>query len=88
MKAVYDALLCAPGMEDTVKVDLRLTRKVVLFLANAIEKGLANKGQAHDLLALSNEVSPAELMEISSGILERAGLSGMNQKLRALSSAK
>ncbi len=43
MEVVYDTLLCIPGMNDQVKVDLKLSRKNVLLLSQAVERGLGLK---------------------------------------------
>lgn len=83
LKAVFDTLMSAPGMEDQVKIDLRISRKVALFMVTVIEKGLeAKKTSGNDLLSLSSEVSAAELESISKGILEKSGLSAMHLKLQ------
>ena len=35
---VYDTILSIPGMNDTVKIDLRISRKNVLLLNHVIER--------------------------------------------------
>ena len=37
---VYDTLLASPEMNETVKIDLRVSRKTVLLLSGVIERGL------------------------------------------------
>lgn len=37
---VFDTILSTPGMGETVKIDLKMTRKNVLLLSNVIERGL------------------------------------------------
>lgn len=84
MKMVYDTLLSSPGMEQAIRIDLKLDRKTALFLVTAIERGLANEAaRQNDLLALSTEVTQDELSQIAGGILEKAGLYDMHRKLEA-----
>jgi len=40
---VYDTILSIPGMNDTVKIDLKISRKNVLLLNRVIERGLTLK---------------------------------------------
>lgn len=82
IKMVYDTLLSAPGMEQNVKVDLKLNRKTALFLVTAIERGLGTVDiRQNDLITLSEQVTGEELQQIASDILEKAGLSEMHRKL-------
>ena len=37
---VYETLLSIPGMNEKIKIDLRIARKNVLFLSKIIERGL------------------------------------------------
>ena len=40
---VYETILSIPGMNDTVKIDLKISRRNVLLLNNVIERGLTAK---------------------------------------------
>ncbi len=40
---IYDTVLSIPGMNETVKIDLRIPRKNVLLLLKVIERGLLIK---------------------------------------------
>ncbi len=51
---VYDAILSIPGMNDTVKIDLRISRKNVLLLKHGIERGLVVKDDEKNERLLSN----------------------------------
>ena len=53
---VYETLLSSPGMNDAVKVDLRIPRKMVLLLTKAIELGLTLAGDTtqNGLLAITD----------------------------------
>ena len=40
---VYDTILSIPGMNETVKIDMRISRKNVLLLNSVIKRGLNSK---------------------------------------------
>lgn len=83
---LYETLLSAPGMNDVVKLNLKLPRKSVLLLAKVIEKGLQKKpGEAIEgLMQAAGEGSMESLQQISAELLTKAGLSDMSQKLQTL----
>jgi hypothetical protein len=49
---VYDTILSIPGMNETVKIDMKISRKNVLLLNSVIKRGLSAKGddKSSDLL--------------------------------------
>ncbi len=77
---LYETLLSAPGMNDVVKLDLRIPRKNVLLRAKVIEKGLQTKPveSLEGLLRAAGEGSQEALQQISSELLHKAGMSDMN----------
>ncbi|MGN7785863.1 hypothetical protein ACTJIJ_15150 [Niabella sp. 22666] len=83
---LYETLLSTPGMNDVVKLDLRISRKGVLLLVNVIQKGLLV--ESSDPLALllkaAGNDSRQGLDQVSLELLEKAGLSEMNKKLTSL----
>lgn len=82
VKWVYDTVLSAPGMEDLVKIDFRISRKTVLLLAQVIERGLQVKGNG-----LPESVSPdilEELRTLSGNCLEKAGMTDFAEKVNKL----
>jgi hypothetical protein len=83
---VYETLLSSPGMNDAVKIEMRIPRKMVLLLTKVIESGLAIKNEdAHDgLLSIADKGTLEELKNISVDILRKAGLTEMNEKLNSL----
>ena len=86
MAHVYDTLLCSPGMEEIVKIDLRISRKTILILSHAIQKGAASQEKA-GLPSLPENVEKeyAQLLDdIASDCLQKAGLQVLSQKLKAL----
>lgn len=79
MEKVYDTLLCVPGMNEAVKVDLRLPRRSVLMLAQVIERGL----ETHTVKAGEKE----ELHQVVTDCLSKAGLTELSAKLKKLISS-
>jgi hypothetical protein len=82
---VFETLLSSPGMNDDVKISLRIPRKNVLLLAKLIDVGLSAKDLHESGLfsAVDGETTEA-LKEISSELLNKAGLTEMSQKLDGL----
>lgn len=83
---LYETLLSTPGMNDVVKLDLRISRKGVLLLVKVLQKGLqldANDPLAILLKAAGND-SKQGLDQVCLDLLEKAGLSEMNKKLTCL----
>ncbi|MDI5887613.1 hypothetical protein [Flavobacterium yafengii] len=82
---VFDTILSTPGMNEMVKIDLKISRKNVLLLNHVIERGLTLENDATGLLgSLSAEVM-TELKKLSEECLQKAGLVELNQKLVILS---
>lgn len=86
LSLLYETLLSAPGMNEVVKIDLRISRKNVLLLAKVIEKGLRTKpGETVEgLVRTAGEESLHSLQQIGSDLLFKAGLTEMNEKLLSL----
>ncbi len=87
---VYDTILSIPGMSETVKIDLKISRKNVLLLSSVIERGLSIKDgeKPSDLL---NSVPPENLQELKAlagECLHKAGLIELSEKLNALGNGK
>lgn len=82
---IYETLLSIPGMNEKIKIDLRIPRKNVLFLSKIIERGLSTSEVNDKSLGVLETVSSETLQElvlISGEILEKAGLTEMNEKLK------
>ena len=83
---IYEALLCVPGMNDNVKIDLKITRKNVLLLTQLIDRGLSGKS-GESGTGMAEAVAKESLDEIKVVIhefLEKAGLVDLDKKLRSL----
>ncbi|SEK60521.1 hypothetical protein SAMN05661044_00665 [Olivibacter domesticus] len=82
---IIDTILSIPGMNDPVKIDLKMSRKQVLLLSNVIARGLNGKDeQADGLLESLSSESKGELELLSAECLQKAGLTELYEKLRAL----
>ena len=84
---VYETLLASPGMNESVKISLNLSRKNVLLLAKVLEMGLANKeaNGEQGIVGVAGKDAFADLTAVSDELLSKAGLQEMNSKLVALS---
>jgi hypothetical protein len=87
---VYDTILSIPGMNETVKIDLKMSRKNVLLLNSVIERGLTAKDDDKSSNLLNNvpEESLKELRAIASDCLQKAGLIELSEKLNMLGNGK
>ncbi len=87
---VYDTILSIPGMNETVKIDMRISRKNVLLLNSVIKRGLLSKDDDKSLNLLAN--IPAETLQelnaFAEDCLTKAGLIELSEKLNSLSATK
>ncbi|MDQ6763139.1 MAG: hypothetical protein M3015_11005 [Bacteroidota bacterium] len=85
---VYDTILSIPGMNETVKIDMRISRKNVLLLNSIIKRGLAAKDddKSSNLFESIPPETLQELQVIADDYLTKAGLTELSEKLKALSS--
>ena len=83
---IYETLLSSPGMNDVVKVDIRIPRKSVLLLVKAIERGMSDapKELNDSLIKVAGNNSIEVLQQINNDLLQKAGLSELNEKLLSL----
>ena len=77
-------------MNETVKIDLRISRKNVLLLNRVITKGLlaGNTDTEHGLLSSVPEENLSQLKIIAEDLLQKAGLIELSVKLEELSKCK
>jgi hypothetical protein len=86
---VFDTILSIPGMNEAVRIDVRISRKNVLLLTHVIEQGLSEKGEGKGgIFASAPEEARAELRDLSSDFLQKAGLVELSEKLKALNPGK
>jgi hypothetical protein len=86
MAQVYETLLCSPGMNEAVKVDVKISRKTVLLLNSVIERGLSKDSEQSGLLELVPNESIDELKAFSEECLSKAGLKELSEKMKNLHS--
>lgn len=84
---LLDTVLSIPGMSETVKIDLKISRKNVLLLSYFIEQGLLLEKDDSSLMGIVSEESLTDLKNISDECLQKASLVELNQKLQTLSHA-
>jgi len=88
---VYDTILSIPGMNETVKIDLKISRRNVLLLNSVIERGLTVKDadeKSSNLLDVVSKETLQELSDLSDDCLKKAGLTELSEKLNGLKSGK
>ncbi len=83
---IYETILSIPGMNDSIKVGIQIPRKNVWLLSKVIERGLTAKDtdDKSSLLEMLNKETMVALMEVAGQLIEKAGLSAMNEKLQSI----
>jgi hypothetical protein len=86
LEKVYETLLSVPGMNDAVKMDLKIPRKTVLLLTEVLRKGMSK--EIHNQgFGMADSISEPALKELDALILEcieKAGLTELSGRLRGL----
>lgn len=87
---VFDTILSIPGMNEVVKIDLKISRKNVLLLNHVIARGLSATGEEKvgNLLGIVPKENLADLHSIADDCLQKAGLVELSEKLNGLSVSK
>lgn len=85
---IYDTILSIPGMNEIVKIDLRISRKNVLLLSHLIDHGLSTVGKEETASLLSSVSTEClnELKTISDDCLEKSGLQDLSERLNSFKS--
>ncbi len=82
---VYETVLSIPGMNEGVKIDVKINRKAVLLLHSVVTTGLnAKEGETGELLKLLPADTVEELKTLNEDFLKKAGLTELSEKLRGL----
>lgn len=83
---IYETVLSIPGMNDLVKIELRITRKNVLLLSKVIERGLrvGDDKDSATVLSVVQQETLQELSAIPTEFLKKAGLTETNEKLELI----
>ena len=84
---VFDTILSIPGMNEVVKIDLKISRKNVLLLNHVIRRGLSAKDDEKSSVLLTSipEENLQELKQFGDECLQKAGLIELSEKLSTLS---
>jgi len=86
---LYDTILSIPGMSETVKIDLKISRKNVLLLTRVIELGLMKRPENDgSIFTVIPDENLRELKSISDDCLQKAGLMELSEKLRIFKPGK
>lgn len=83
---LYDTILSIPGMNDEVKIHLKISRKNLLLLNKVIERGLNGKDpddKSNGVLDTVPKETLQELKDIASQLLNKGGLTEVNEKLNS-----
>lgn len=82
---VYGTLLCSPGMNEAVKIDVKMSRKTVLLLNSVVVSSLGKDDEtAQELLKLVPPEDVEELKLFAEECLKKAGLKELSEKMKAL----
>lgn len=81
---VFDTIFSTPGMNEMVKMDLKISRKNVLLVSHFIEQGLLLEKDPSSIMGSLSEEGFSELKNVSQECLQKAGLTELNQKLLSL----
>ncbi|MDD2675834.1 MAG: hypothetical protein PHF81_13235 [Flavobacterium sp.] len=84
---VFDTILSTPGMNEMVKIDLKISRKNVLLLHHVIERGMTVENDVSGVLGSLSKEGLLELKNVAEECLQKAGIVELNQKLTTLSAA-
>ena len=86
LEKVYETLLCSPGMNEAVKIDVKINRKAVLLLSSVMETGLTTEEgkEPSGLLQLVPKEAVEELKQFTEECLKKAGLTELSEKMKSL----
>ena len=83
---VFEMVLSSPGMVESCKINLKMSRQNVLLLGRLIEAGIldTNGGFEDEVLGTIPDGAVAEFKTIHEDILKKAGLTDFYEKLKTL----
>jgi hypothetical protein len=86
LASVYDTIMSIPGMNDPIKIDLKISRRNVLLLSQAINKALSSEASVDsvNLIDICSPESKEELTTFSTECLRKSGLNELNDRLSKL----
>jgi len=82
---IYDTIMSIPGMNETVKIDMKISHKSVLLLNTVMQRGLTLKqnDESPNLLEIVHQDTLQELNSFAVNCLMKAGLTELNEKLKS-----
>ena len=81
---IYEAIMSSPGMGESCKVSLHLSRHNVLLLCRLIEHGLTSDTNADEMLSLISKEAKEQLLTVVPEFLRRAGLVEFYEKIKSI----
>jgi len=82
---IYDAVLSSPGMEDLVRIEIRMSRKNILLISRLIEYGLnGDENTGDDIFSQLFKDKMEEINLIREDLLKKGGLSDFYNKLKSV----
>ena len=86
LASVYDTIMSIPGMNDQIKIDLKISRRNVLLLTQAVRRALSIPGDESnpDLIDIASNESKDELLALSADCLQKSGLVDLNERFAKL----
>jgi hypothetical protein len=83
LSKLYETVLATPGMQDVIKIDLRMERRQVLLLHQIIQRGIALKEEDTEAGIPRVEGNLEAIQKAASDLLTKAGLTEINEKLNS-----
>ena len=86
LASVYDTIMSIPGMNDQIKIDLKLSRRNVLLLTQAIKRALnaPKVDDSTDLIDIASKEAKEDLLLLATDCLQKSGLTDLNDRLAKL----
>ena len=85
VSAFFEALLSAPGMNEKVKLNMRLSRRDVLLLVSVLSNGTNHVNSSEELVSMFNEACVEVAGRVEFEMLEMSGMADLLERIRAIS---
>ena len=79
---MYDALLSIRALEAPVKLDIKISCRMALLLAMAVEQGVSGSDPGNLFKKIVSEEDQGKLVELSMEILKKGELEEFYRKLK------
>lgn len=89
LAVLFETILSVPGMNESVKIDLKMTRTNALLLSTVLDRGLNVKNpddKSFNLLESVSEENLQELKSFADECLKKAGMTDFSEKLKLMNS--